>query len=158
MPQQQLGVLTSEPEPADIEIDLLQLVEDRFELIGVGAQKNDVAGGAVHVGEAGAVLLPDVTDLSQSVGVVEPAGRLIDAHGVEVRDGGVLLRKVGIATDHAAPVTHHSYDSTVLPVADLLSIGLLELAEKILAHGALLRRHLDLCDEAGPRPLFKLIE
>ena len=143
---------------ADVEIDLLQLVEDRLELIGGGAQKNDVTGGAVHVGDAGAVLLPDVTDLPQSFGVVEPAGRLVDAHGVKVRDVGVLLRKIGIAADHAAAVAHHTHDSTVLPVADLLLIGLLELAEKVLAHRARLRGHLDLCDEAGPLPLFKLVE
>jgi hypothetical protein len=76
----------------------------------------------------------------------------------EVRNLRVLVRQIGIATDHAAPVPDHAYDSTVLPMANLVSIGLLELAEKIPAHRAPLGGHLDFLDEAGPLPLLEFIE
>ena len=142
----------------DVEIDLLERGERRLELSRSRAQKDDVAGGAVHVGEAGAMLVPQVTDLSQGVGVVEPTGRLIDAHGMEVCDLWILLRKVGIPADYAGPVTHHTYNPTVLPMADLLLVRLLELAEEVPAHRARLCGHHDLYDEAGPWPFLELVE
>jgi hypothetical protein len=144
--------------PTDIEIDLLQFVEYRFEVIGRCAQQNDVAGRPVHVRKPRSVLLPDIADLSEGFGVVEPAGRLIDPHGMEVRDIWEFFRKIGIATNHASAVSHDTHNSTVFPVTDLLRVGLLELAKKIRSHRALLCGHLDLRDEAGPLTCFKLVE
>ena len=71
---------------------------------------------------------------AQGVGGVEPPGRLVDAHGVEVGALGELLGEVRVAADDAAAVAHHADDAAVLPVADLLLVRALELAEEVLDH------------------------
>ena len=79
--------------PAQIEAGVRQILEGGLELVGGGAQQNDVAGRAVHVGQAGPVLFPDVADRAQRVAGVEPSGGMVDAHGVEVGDFRELLRE-----------------------------------------------------------------
>ncbi len=116
-------------------------------------------GGAVHVGETRAVLLPDVAELAQGVGGVEPAGGLVDADGVEVRALRELLGQVAVAADDAAAVAHHAHDAAVLPVADLLLVGALENAPAVVVgHGILGSALLDLGDETRPRALLELVQ
>ena len=67
------------------------LPENFFQLGGLGAQKHDVAGGAVQVGQAGAAQIPDVAQMAQILGAVVLAGRLVHAHGMEVGHAGELF-------------------------------------------------------------------
>jgi hypothetical protein len=63
-------------------------IENFFQLGGGGAEEDDVAGGAVHVGDAGAAEFPQVADFFQKFGGVEFAAGLVDAHGVKVGHAG----------------------------------------------------------------------
>ena len=112
----------------------------------------------MHVGQARAVPLPDVAERAQRVAGVEPAGGLIDAHGVEVRHVRELVGHVAVAADDAAAVAQHADDAAVLPVPLLLLVGELELAEQVVAHRARLAGFLDLRHETRPRPFFELVE
>ena len=55
----------------------------------------------MHVGDAGAVLVPDVAQGAQGIGGVKPGGRLVDPHGMEFRHLGELLLEVRIPADDA---------------------------------------------------------
>ena len=149
----QVGAGAAQVEPA-----IADVVEDGLQLVGVRSQQDDVAGGAVHVREPAAALLPYVADLAQHVARVEPAAGLGHAHRVELADVRELLGHVGVAADDAAAVALHAHDAAVLPVAHLVLVGLLEEPQQIVGHGVLLARALDLGHEAGPRTLLQLVE
>src|SRR3990172_6741073 len=129
----------------------------RLQPFRLGSQEDDVAGGTVHVGEPGAMAIPDVAQVAQRLGGVEPAGGLVDAAGVELGHVGELGGQVRVAPDDTAAVAHDAYQAAVLPVADMLLVGPLEHAQEVLDHGAA-GFVLDLLDEAGPRPLLEVVE
>ena len=143
---------------AEIEPGLGELREDGLQLRGLRAEEDDVAGGTVHVGEAGAVLLPDVAQRPQGVGGIEPPRRLVHADGVELGDLGELLRDVVVTADDAAAVPLHAHDAAVLPVADLVVVRALQDAQQVLRGDVRLGALLDLLDEARPRALFQLVQ
>ena len=62
----QVGAGTTE-----VDVQLVgQVVEDFFQLRGLGAQEHDVTGGTVHVGHTGTAQIPDVAQVTQELGVV----------------------------------------------------------------------------------------
>ncbi len=102
---------------AQVLIELVgQLVENFFQLRCCGSQKNNVARGAVHVGDAAAAHVPQVAQLTQIFGGVEFSAGLVDAHGVKVRHAREHLRLVAITADDAAAVTENTDDAAMLPV------------------------------------------
>jgi hypothetical protein len=143
---------------AQVEALFRQFGEDGLEFVRDRAQEDDVAGGPVHVGQARPALLPDVAQRPERLRGVEPAHGLIDAQGVEVRDVGEFVGQEGIAPDHASAVTHHAHDAAVLPVPDLVPIGLLELAEQVLAHLVLSRHGFYFRDETGPGAFLQFVQ
>ena len=143
---------------AQVEVVLGQLREDGLELARDGAQEHDVAGGAVHVGQAGAVPFPDVAQGAEGLRCVEPSGGLVDAERVEVGHVGELVRQEGIPPDHAAPVAHDAHDAAVLPVAPSVPVGLLELPQQVLAHLVVFRHGLDFLDETRPGALLEFVQ
>ena len=99
-----------------------QFLKAGFQFFGAGAQEDEVAGGAVHVQNAAAVLVPDVAQLAEGRGGVVPAGGLVDPHGVEMFQTGELIREVGVTADDAGAVSQDADDAAVLPVGDLLFV------------------------------------
>jgi hypothetical protein len=82
----------------------------------------------------------------------------VDAHRVEVSYIGIFLRHVAVTADDPAAVPEHAHDAAVLPVPDLLVVGLLQQTQEISGRRTFLRGHLDFCDEARPGTLFQLVE
>ncbi|GAH17452.1 putative dissimilatory sulfite reductase A (dsrA), partial [marine sediment metagenome] len=68
------------------------------------------------------------------------------------------IGEVGVAADDAGAVALNPDKPSVLPVGDLVSIGLFELGAEVLRHGVRLGHFLHLRDKAGPFPLFQLVE
>jgi len=157
---------------AEVRVELVgQVIEDLFELRGDGAQHDHVAGGAVHVGQARAAQFPDVADAAQVFGVVELAGRLVDAHGVEMGDTREFFGLVAVTADDAAAVAEHAHDAAVLPMGLFFLEGQLQDTQQILgAIGRCLivdafgvfrpefRLLLNVGHEAGPRAAFQLVQ
>src|SRR5581483_3622434 len=104
------------------------------------------------------VAFPDAAESAQGVRCVEPARGLIDAHGMEVRHLWELFGHVAVAADDTATVAEHADNAAVLPVALLLFVRQLELAEQIVAHGTDVGRLLDLRHETGPGAFFQLVQ
>ena len=92
------------------------LKENLFQLGGGGSDKDDVTGGAVHIGDAGTAELPQVADFFQELGGVVFAAGLGDAHGVEMGHAGKFFRLVAVAADNTAAVTENTHDTAVFPV------------------------------------------
>ena len=65
-PTQALGVRKAEPEPPRSKPSCRQIVKTVLEVIRRGTQEDDIAGGAVHVGEAAAVFVPDVAEIARA--------------------------------------------------------------------------------------------
>ena len=125
----------AEPEPPRSQPLAVSFCEAGFQLIGSGAQEDDVAGGAVHVQEAAAVLIPDVAEFPQGLGGVKPAGGLVDAHGVEMLHAGEFIRQVGVTADDAGAVTQDADDAAMLPVGDLVLIRPFQLPQQVIDLG-----------------------
>jgi hypothetical protein len=136
-----------------------QLGEDGLQLLGKGAQKHHVAGGAVHVEHARTTVVPDLHDLAQALGLVELGRGLVHAQGVEVLHAGEQVGHVGVTADDAAAVSQNAHDTAVLPVALLVFVGELELPQEV-GTGFItgFRRFFDIRNEARPRPLSQLVE
>ena len=157
---------------AEVDVELVgEIVEDFFKLRGLGADEHDVAGGTVHVGQAGAAEFPDVAQAAQEFGGVVLAGGLGHTDGVEVRHAGEHFRLVAVTADNAAAVTEHAHDAAVLPVRFLFLIGKFKHTEQVVGSvGGNLEFHvvgvgrsvfsflLDVGYEAGPRASFELIQ
>src|SRR5450759_1575296 len=146
------------PRPAQVEAVLGQLGKHRLERFGLHAEQDDVAGGAVQVGQAGAVLLPDVAHLAERVGLVEPPRRVVDPHRVELRHLRKLLGHVRVTSDDARAIPADADHATVLPVADAVAVGELENTKQLVSHGAAFGGTLYLAHEAWPRTLFEVVQ
>ena len=148
-----------------------QIVEDFLKLNGLRAKQHDVAGGTVHVGQAGAAKFPDIAHLAEIIRRVVLARGLGHAHGVEVRHAREHLGLVAVAADDAAAVTEHADDAAVLPVRFPFLVGKFKHAEQVFGairgdlvvdvvgvldsvRGFL----LDVGHKAGPWPGLKLIQ
>ena len=143
---------------AEIESGLRKIVETGLEMIRRRSQQNGVPGGAVHVGETAAVLVPDVAEVAQGVRLVEPSRRMIDPHGVEGLDVRKEIGTIRIAPDDTGAVALDADDTSMLPMADLIFIGKFQLAEKILCHGIFLGSLLHVLDKARPFSFFQFIQ
>ena len=148
-----------------------QVVEDFFQLRGLGAQEHDVTGGAVHVGHAGTAQVPDVAQVTQEFGVVVFGSGLGHTHGVEVGHAGELFGLVAVTADDAAAVTEHAHDAAVLPVGFLFFVGKFQHTEQVFGGvsgdlivqpvriGRAVSRFLfDVGHEARPGAGFKLVQ
>jgi len=141
-----------------VEADLREIIETRLQPGSRHAQQNDVAGGAVHVGQAAAMFVPDIAQLAQLLGVVKPTRRHVDAHRVELCHRRKFLRQVGVPPDHAAAVAANAHDAAMFPVPDAVNIGPFELTQQVFGRVVVFGRPLHLGDETGPGPLLELIE
>ena len=147
---------------AEIEADLVEVVEGLLHVFRRAALEHDVTALAVEGDEARAVLFPDVAELTQEVGRIVVAGRRLDAQGMEFLGGRILRGDFGEARDDATAVAEHR-DRAALPVAEALFVGMLELPEQVVHHRGVLLvtrvpKTLQPCDEARPWPAFELIE
>jgi hypothetical protein len=122
------------------------------------SQKNNIPGGPVHIGQSTAMPVPDFTDFAQRLGGIEPPGRVVNPHGVEMGYAGKQVRPIRVSPDHPPAVPFHPYDSPVFPVTDLLLVGKLELTHQVPGHWFLFRGLLHVFHEARPRPFFELIQ
>ena len=104
------------------------------------------------------MLLPDIADVAELLGAVEPTARCRHAHGVELTQIGILFRHICVTTDNATAVAFHADDTAMLPVASLLLVRAFEKTEQILAHVVLLGSALDLLDETRPWTVFQFVE
>src|ERR1700683_2381337 len=128
--------------------------ERRLEMISSRAQQDHVASGAVHVGQAGTMPLPNVANGAQSFARIEPTSRLVHSQSVKVRNLRKFLADVTVAAYNATAVAEHSHQAAMLPVAYLVFVRELELSEQVAGALATLRRGLDLRDKARPWPLL----
>ena len=69
-----------------------QVVEARLQMIGGGTKEDNVTGCTVHVGDTGAVLVPNVAQGAQVIGFIEETGWLVDTHGVEFGNCWIFFR------------------------------------------------------------------
>ena len=123
----QVGAGTTE-----VDVQLVgQVVEDFFQLRGLGAQEHDVTGGTVHVGHTGTAQIPDVAQVTQELGVVVFGSGLGHTHGVEVGHAGEFFGLVAVTADNAATVTEHAHDTAVLPVGFLFFVGKFQNAQQV---------------------------
>ena len=123
----QVGAGTTE-----VDVQLVgQVVEDLFQLRGLGAQEHDVTGGTVHVGHTGTAQIPDVAQVTQELGVVVFGSGLGHTHGVEVGHAGEFFGLVAVTADNAATVTEHAHDTAVLPVGFLFFVGKFQNAQQV---------------------------
>ena len=83
---------------------------------------------------------------------------MVDPHGVEGLNIGEQVGTVRVAADHAAAVALDADDAAVLPVADFVLVGKLQLVQEILGHGLLLGSLLHVLDKAGPFSSFQLVQ
>jgi hypothetical protein len=102
--------------------------EEGLEGLCPAAEHDHVTGGAVHVREPGAVLVPEVHDLAKLVGLVVESAGLVDTHGVEMSNTRELLGKGRITADDAPAVPQNADYAAVLPVAALGLVGFLQQA------------------------------
>jgi hypothetical protein len=144
--------------PAQVETGRRQFLEGGFQFVGFGSEENDVASGPVEVGEPGAVPFPDIGNGPQGIAGVKPAGGVIDAQCVEVRDLRKLFGRVAVAADHARTVAANADHASVLPVALLLRIGEFQLSQEIFARRISFPRLVDFRNKAGPRSHFQVIQ
>ena len=147
------------------------LPENFFQLRSLSAQKHDVAGGAVQVGQAGTAQIPYVAQMAQIFGAVVFAGRLVHAHRVEVGHAGELFGLVAVTADDAAAVTEYAHDPAVFPVGFTFFVRKFKHAQQVFGGvgGNLvvepfrIRRTissslLDVGHKAGPGPGFELVQ
>ena len=121
----------AEPEPPRSQPFGRQFGEAGFQLIGGGAQEDHVAGGAVHVQDAAAVLVPDFAEFPQGRGGVKPGGGLVDPDRMEMLDAGEFIRQVDVTADDAGAVTQDADDAAMLPVGDLVFVRTLQHTQQI---------------------------
>lgn len=88
---------------AEIETGSGQLFERRFQLVGLGTEKYDVAGSPMHVGQARAVPFPDIAQSPQRRAGIEPTRGLIHAQSMKLRDLWKLVRHIAVAADNLTP-------------------------------------------------------
>ena len=143
---------------AEVDLFLRELVEGRLKLFGLAAQHNQVAAGAVNVGQARTVLFPNVANGAQLSGVVEETTRRVKTHGVELGQMRILVSQLAVAADDASAVALNADDAAVLPVTLLGFVGELELVQQVVGHLVLRSCGLDLLDEAGPRTLLEFVK
>ncbi len=148
-----------------------ELEEDLLELIRAGAEEDDVAGGAVHIGQAAAAQVPQVAEVAQVLGRVELAAGLVDAHGVEVGDPRELLGLIAVTPDDAAAVAEDADNAAMLPVGRAVFEGELQQSQQVVDDidrdlevdflgvlRALFSQLLHVGHEARPWPAFKLVQ
>ncbi len=134
-PMQSAGVRRLEPEPPRSWFILVgQFIENFFQLGRGGSQEDDVAGGTVHVGDAAAAEIPQITKVAQVFGGVEFATRLVDAHGVKMGHTGEILGLVAVPADDAAAVTEDADDAAVLPVGGAVFVREFQNTQKVFHH------------------------
>jgi len=150
--------VTAFPAAIVLEAGARQVLESGFQLVGGGAQQNQIAGRAMHVGETGPALFPNVANRAQGLAGVEPCGGLVNAHGVEVSDLRELFPDIAVAADHAAAVSQNSNQATMFPVALLLLVGQFQLPKQVFGAVAGFAGCLDFPDETGPRAFLQLIQ
>ncbi len=131
--------------------------EERLESLGTAAQHDHVAGRTVHVGQARTVLVPQVHDGPERVGlVVEPAG-LVDTHGMEMGNTGEFIGERGVPSDNSTAVTENADDTAVFPVTTLRLVRLFELSQLVIGHLVSRRGFFDFGNETRPRTLFEFV-
>ena len=112
---------------AEIKTRCRQIVKAGLQMIRRRTQQDGITGGAVHVGQPAAVLVPDVAEIAQGIGLVKPSRGMIDPQGVKGLDIGKEVGAVRISPDDAGAVALDADDTSMLPMADLLLIGKLQL-------------------------------
>ena len=143
---------------AEVEPDVGELLENILKHFGPAAEQHHITGGAVEVGNAGPVLLPNVAYFANRIRGIEPSRRLVDTNRMEMLDLRELLRQIVVSTDNAAAVSHDADDATVFPVADFLVVGSLEHPQEVVGgFAAFFHTLVDFFDEARPRAFFELI-
>jgi len=110
-----------------------QIPEQGLKVFGAGSQQNHVTGGTVHIGHAGAILVPQIHERAQVLGGVVETCRLVDAHGVKMLNTGELIRNIGIPTDNTTTITENTDNAAVLPVGDFILVRQFELSENVPA-------------------------
>ncbi len=71
----------------------------------------------MQVGKTGTTQIPNITEVSQEIGVIVFTGRLVNTDCVEVRYAWELFRLVAVTADNAAAVTENANDTAVFPVS-----------------------------------------
>ena len=148
-----------------------QFKENFLKLRRGGAQEDDVAGGAVHVGQAGTPEFPKVAEISEIRGGIIFTRRLGHAHGMEMGHARKFFRLVAVTTDNAAAVTKHAHDAAVFPMGLAVLKRQFENTQKVFND---IHRDLELdfflvfcpccgillqiVHEARPRSAYKLIQ
>ena len=135
-----------------------QVPEQGLEVLGAGAEENHVAGGTVQVGDAGAVLVPQVHQAAQVLGGVVQTGGLGNTNGVEMLNARELFRYIRIPTDNAAAVAENTNDAAVLPVGDPVLVGKLKLTKDVPNVGLGLCLLLEVGDETRPWTFFQFVQ
>ena len=143
---------------ADVPTFLGHGLEARLQIVGNGAQEDEVAGGAMHIEDATAILIPNVKYFPQGGGGIKPAGGRVDPYGVEMCQTGEFIRQVGVTADDAGAITQHTHDAAVFPVGDFFFIGSFQLPQQVVYLRLRRGQPLQILHEARERTGYKLIQ
>jgi len=143
---------------AQIKTQLRQLRKRRLQFIRPSPQQNNITRRAVHIRQTRTAPLPNITNLTQHFRVIKPTRRHIHAHRMKMRHLRKILRQIRITTDHTSPVTQHTNNTAMLPVADAFIIRALQLPQQILRHLILLSRLFNLAHKTRPTALLQFIQ
>ena len=111
-----------------------QFIKNFLKLLCCGAEKNNVTGRPVHIGNTTAAKVPQISDFSQVFSRVEFSTRLGYAHGVKMRNTGEHLGLIAISADNAAAITEYTDNTTVFPVGPTVFERKLEYTQNVFDH------------------------
>ena len=135
-----------------------QVPEQGLEVLGAGTDEDHVAGGTVQVGDAGAVLVPQVHQGAQVLGGVVETGGLGNTHGMEMLNARELGRNIRIATDDTTAVPENTDNAAMLPGGDPVLVGKLKLTKDVPNVGLGLCLLLEVGDETRPWTFFQFVQ
>ena len=76
----------------------------------------------MEIGQPGAVPIPDVAELPQHIGCVEPSRRRIDPNRVKLGCFGELTCQIVVAADDAPTIALHTDQTAMLPVPNAVLV------------------------------------